>query len=96
MDLMILRQVFSSWALVSLPRAGSTMGNHGCSSWHGNRMFCAGMLLWSVLHGRKWDSLSLENIPKQEALGVGLDAKLLQTRGNNGVQKRQCINKDEK
>lgn len=74
LDLIIPRQVFSPWVLVSLPRDVSTAEDHVCSSWHGSKMFGTRTLQWSLSHGRKWDPLSLKDRQKQEALGIELDA----------------------
>lgn len=60
LDLMIPRQVFSPWALANLPRVGSTIGDHVCSSWHGSKMFGTSTLLWSVcIIGQKVGSTQL-------------------------------------
>lgn len=83
LDFMIPRQVFSLWALVSLPWAGSTAGDHVCSSWLGSKMFGTSTLLWSVLHGRKQDPLILKK-DRQRVRRFWWWSWMQETGGNNG------------
>lgn len=73
------------WALVSFPITDNPVENHVYSSWHGSKMYK--YITMVCITWQRGDPFSLKDRPEQEALGVGLDAKLLQESGsNNDVQ----------